>query len=164
MSNDQLSMFEGEAELPPKSAKAKPLNLSISRTIVAPAEKIFDRWLIPVFVGNWMFGPNVGNEKVLDLQNEVRPGGTFRYKIQRGGKEFIYSGEYQLIDRPKRLKFSWQENNTPAGNVSVSLEQIEDKTKLKVSLQVDRSLAEHVELIKRQWTDRCKALSCELSK
>lgn len=164
MTTDQLSMFEGESEPPPKPGNTRPLNLSVSRTITAPAEKIFDRWLIPVFISEWMFGPHVGREKVLDLQNEVRPGGDFKYKIQRDGKELICCGEYQLIDRPKRLKFSWQENNSELSNVSVSFEQVEDKTKLKVSLQVDRSLADHAEVIKQQWSARCKALSAKLSK
>lgn len=164
MTTDQLSMFEGESEPSPQASKARPLNLSVSRTIAAPAEIIFDRWLIPVFVGEWMFGPHVGREKVLDLQNEVRPGGEFNYKIERDGKELVCCGEYQLIDRPKRLKFSWQEDNIESGNVSVSFEQIDDKTKLKVSMQVDRSLADHAELIKQQWSARCKALSAQLSK
>ena len=164
MTTDQLSMFEGESEPAPKSSKARPINLSISRTIAAPAEKIFDRWLIPVFVGDWMFGPNVGREKVLDLQNEVRPGGEFKYKIERDGKELVCCGEYQLIDRPKRLKFNWQENNTESSNISVSFEQIDNKTKLKVSLQVDPSLADQIELIKQQWSTRCNVLSSKLSK
>lgn len=164
MTTDQLSMFEGESEPSPKQDKAKPLNLSVSRTIAAPAEKIFDRWLIPVFVGEWMFGSHVGREKVLDLQNEVRPGGEFKYKILRDGKELICCGEYQLIDRGRRLKFSWQENNSEPSNVSVSFEQAEDKTKIKVSLQVDRSEAAHAEIIKQQWSARCKALAAKLSK
>ena len=157
-------MFEGEDEAPAKSSKAKPINLSVSRTIAAPAEKIFDRWLIPVFVGEWMFGPHLGREKVLELQNEVRPGGEFRYRIQRDGKELVYCGEYQLIDRPKRLKFSWKENQSAASIISVSFDQIEDKTRLKIALQLDRSLDDHAEIIKQQWSARCKALSAKLSK
>lgn len=164
MSSDQLSMFEGESEPPPKPVKTRPVNLSVSRTIAAPAEKIFDRWLIPVFVGNWMFGPDIGREKVLDLQNEVRPGGEFNYRIERGGKEFIISGEYQLIDRPRQLKFSWQENDAEASNIIANFEQLEDKTKLKISIQLDRALADQADAVKQQWSSRCKALSAQLSK
>ena len=75
MTTDQLSMFEDDsAEASKPAPKFKTFSVSLSRTIVSPAEKIFDRWLIPTFVGNWMFGEHLGNEKVVDLQNEVRPG------------------------------------------------------------------------------------------
>ncbi|PCJ26377.1 MAG: hypothetical protein COA96_05070 [SAR86 cluster bacterium] len=164
MTSDQLSMFEGESIPAPRPSNAKPFNFSVSRTIAAPAEKIFDRWLIPTFIGNWMFGPKVGNEKVLDLKNEVRPKGEFTYKIQRDGREIICRGEYKVIDRPKRLSFSWQENDLEAGKVNVSFEQHEDKTKLKISVQVPQSLSDQLEKIKQQWTARCKALSVQLSK
>ena len=93
MSSDQLSMFKDDsaaAELP--GAKFKSFSVSLSRTVVAPPEKIFDHWLIPTFVGSWMFGSHVGNEKIIDLQNEVRPGGSYSYHITRNGKEFLQDG------------------------------------------------------------------------
>jgi len=168
MTADQLSMFEGGAEISRKVRNGKPLNLSVSRTISASAETIFDRWLIPTFVGKWMFGTHVENEKVVELKNDVRPRGEFTYKVQRPGKEVIFRGEYQRIDRPKQLKFSWQENDSPISTINVSFEpnesKSENKTKLKISIQVDRSMSDEIESIKRQWSARCKALSSQLSK
>ncbi len=168
MSADQLSMFEVDAEvgiIP--GAKSKSFTVSLSRTFAAPAEKIFDRWLIPTFVGNWMFGTHLGNEKILDLQNEVRPGGTFIYRIERNEKEITHDGEYLQIDRPKRLSFSWQESARKHANkskINLSLDPQHGKTKLKLSIQIDQALVHYSEEIRQQWSERLKALSCQVSK
>tara|TARA_R110002073_G_scaffold154027_2_gene309056 strand:+ start:190 stop:696 length:507 start_codon:yes stop_codon:yes gene_type:complete len=168
MSTDQLSMFEEEnaaAEAP--AAKFKSFNVSISRTLPVSAEKIFDRWLIPTFVGNWMFGNHLGNEKVIDLQNEVRPGGSYNYRIKRNGKEVLQDGEYLHIDRPNRLSFSWRETakkNAHKSKVNLSLDPQEGKTKLKLTLQIDQTLEHYGDEIKQQWSERLKALSNQLSK
>lgn len=168
MSADQLAMFEEDRAAADKAAsKFKTFNVSISRTLPMPAEKIFDRWLIPTFVGKWMFGEHVGNEKVVDLQNEVRPGGTFNYKIKRNGKEVLHDGEYLQIDRPNRLSFSWHETakpNAQKSKISLSLEPQDGKTRLKLSLQIDRVLEYYGDEIKQQWTQRLKALAEQLSK
>lgn len=161
-------MFEEESAPPDKPAeKFKSFNVSISRTLPVPAEKIFDRWLIPTFVGKWMFGEHLGNEKVVELENEVRPGGTYNYKIKRNGKEILQDGEYLKIDRPSRLSFSWRETakkNTHKSKVTLSLDPQDGKTKLKLSLQIDQALEHYGDEIKQQWSERLKALSNQLSK
>lgn len=168
MSSDQISMFEDEndaTELP--AAKFKTFSISLSRTLVAPAEKIFDRWLIPTFVGSWMFGSHVGNEKVVDLQNEVRPGGSYNYHITRNGKEFLHDGEYLKIDRPKRLSFSWREaakKNAHKSKINLSLDMVDGKTKLKLSMQIDQTLELYADEIKQQWSERLKMLAAKVSK
>ena len=168
MTADQLSMFEDDnaaAEKP--AAKFKTISISLSRTVAAPAEKIFDRWLIPTFVGNWMFGAHVGNEKVVDLQNEVRPGGAYNYRIKRNGKEFLHDGEYLQIDRPKRLSFSWRETAKKSAHkskISLTLDPQDGKTKLRLSMQIDQSLELYADEIKQQWSERLKALAAQVSK
>lgn len=166
MSANQLSMFEEEESTKPV-AKSKSFSVSLSRTIAAPAEKIFDRWLIPTFVGSWMFGAHLGNEKIVNLQNEVRPGGTFTYAIKRNSKEIIHDGEYLQIDRPKRLSFSWHETakkGAAKSKISLNLDSQNGKTKLKLSMQIDKALAHYGEEIKQQWSERLKALSAQVSK
>ncbi len=168
MSTEQISMFEDDndaAELP--AAKFKTFSISLSRTVAAPAEKIFDRWLIPTFVGNWMFGSHIGNEKVIDLQNEVRPGGSYSYHITRNGKEFLQDGEYLKIDRPKRLSFTWREaakQNAHKSRISLSLDTQDGKTKLRLSMQIDQTLELYADEIKKQWSERLKVLAAQVSK
>jgi len=168
MNADQLTMFEDDsAGAKQAAAKFKTFSITLNRTVVAPAEKIFDRWLIPTFVGNWMFGSHIGNEKVVDLQNEVRPGGSYTFHITRNGKEYLHDGEYLKIDRPKRLSFTWREaakKNAHKSKVSLSLETKEGKTKLRLSMQIDQCLELYADEIKQQWSERLKALSIQVSK
>ena len=158
MSIDQLSMFEDDSaaeELP--GAKFKTFSVSLSRTVAAPAEKIFDRWLIPTFVGSWMFGGHIGKEKVVDLQNEVRPGGSYSYHSTRNGKEFLQDGEYLKIDRPKRLSFTWREaakKNSHKSKINLSLDTQDEKTKLRLTMQIHQTLELYGDEIKQQWSER----------
>ena len=161
-------MFEDDsaaAELP--TAKFKTFSVSLSRTVAAPAEKIFDRWLIPTFVGSWMFGSHIGNEKVVDLQNEVRPGGSYAYQIKRNGKEFLHDGEYLKIDRPKKLSFSWRETakkNAHKSKINLSLDTQDGKTRLRLSMQIDQTLELYADEIKQQWSERLKVLAAQVCK
>jgi uncharacterized protein YndB with AHSA1/START domain len=92
--NQQLSMFQTDGLRSPRT-KA----ITVAKTIAAPAEKVFDHWLIPTFVGNWMFGPAIQKETIVKLENEVKPGGRFSYTVLRGSNEVEYSGEYLEINR-----------------------------------------------------------------
>ena len=160
--NNQLSMF-GEPE---KKSAPKITKVSLSKSIPASAEKLYDRWLIPTFAGNWMFGEHMGDDGVGDMNNEVRPGGAFNYTVIRGGCEVVCSGEYIVIDRPNKLSFSWHENgeNTGLSTVEIKLEQTDEKTKLRVTLHVDRALVDNPSTIKQQWELRCKRLAAQLSR
>ena len=160
--NDQLSMF-GEPEKKPAQKLTKA---SLSKTIPVSAEKLYDRWLIPTFAGNWMFGEHMGDDGVGDMNNEVRPGGAFNYTIIRKGCEIVCSGEYNVIDRPNRLSFSWLENGEQTGlaAVEIQLEQAEEKTKLRVTLHVDRAIADDPSPIKQEWELRCNRLAAQLSR
>ena len=160
--NNQLSMF-GE---PAKKPAQKLTKVSLSKTISASAEKLYDRWLIPTFAGNWLFGEHMGDDGVGDMNNEVRPGGAFSYIVIRKGREVVCSGKYKVIDRPNKLSFSWLENGEQTGLVAVEiqLEQADEKAKLRVTLHVDRAIADDPNPIKREWELRCKRLAAQLSR
>ena len=55
MATGQLSMFGAGENLKTKGGKAVSFNLS--KSINGSQQSVFDHWLIPVFVGEWMFGP-----------------------------------------------------------------------------------------------------------
>ena len=113
-----------------------------------------------------MFGPNVQDETIIELNNEVRPGGEYSYKIKRVGKEINHRGEFKVIDRPNRLEFNWQEGNSNSSptNVQVKFQQDNTRTKLKIALHLDPSLSESADTIKETWSRRCVALASLLSK
>lgn len=111
-----------------------------------------------------MLGPSVQAETVLELGNNVRPRGDFTYKVRRGGKEIVITGIYQVIDRPRRLEFSWQENGGAESLVQVQFEADNSHTKMRITLKLDAALANHADNIKQLWAIRSTLLANLLSK
>ena len=84
-----------------------PVAAVISHRFSVPAERVFDAWLDPVWIGRWMFGPGVRDEKIVRLAVEPRVGGKFSFVVDRQGTEVDHVGEYLEIDRPRLLVFTW---------------------------------------------------------
>lgn len=143
----------------------RPQKISLSKTIAAPAEKVFDHWLIPTFVGNWMFDTASGEDKIIELENEVRPHGNFSFKVSNQGNEVEYSGEYAEIRRPDRLAFSWISSKEPEleSKVVVQFQNENDKTRVKFSQQLPADSHEDPEQTKDLWSRRLNALSERLN-
>jgi uncharacterized protein YndB with AHSA1/START domain len=90
--------------------------LEIERRYDAPPERVWQAWTDPRALSRW-FGP--GEEgSVTQAELDVRPGG--RYTIAfctPDGEEHRVSGDYEEVDRPCKLSFSWAWQSTP-GRVS----------------------------------------------
>lgn len=141
-----------------------PIKRSVSKTIDTSAEKVFDSWLIPAVVGRWMFGREVQAESVIELVNNVRPKGDFTYTLRRAGKEVVISGIYLAVDRPRRLEFSWHEDGGVATLVQVQFDPDDTRTKMRVTVKLDGTLAAYADTIKQRWATRCTLLAQLLSK
>src|SRR5271170_3420527 len=82
------------------------LTLIVRRSIRATAEKLFDAWTEPEQLKQW-WGPNA----VICIAAEVdlKVGGRYRIANQfPDGKVLWISGEFEAIERPKRLIYSWR--------------------------------------------------------
>lgn len=135
---------------------AKTIKRSLSRSIPAPVEKVFDHWLIPTFVGEWIFNTEIQKESVVELKNKAR----------RLGAKITYEGEFKIIDRPRILEFTWNEGQASVAlnTIRVLFEDAAQSTKLKISLVLDHSEEINADNIKLLWSQRTKALSTLLSK
>lgn len=158
MSTNQLSMFDQDSAAAPAGA---PTSFSISRTINGKQQQVCDHWLMPVFIGQWMFGPKVQAEKILNLENTVRKNGDFSYLIYRRGEEVTHSGEFLEFNPPSSLTFSWTESTHPNAECKITVQFVADaaKTKLKMNVKLPAELSANRDKIKKQWTSRCKALA-----
>ena len=78
--------------------------VTVRRTIAAPAAEVFDAWLDPAAMSIWM-RPN-GIERT-DVKIEPRQGGGFEIVMLSAGGKLSHTGVYRLIDRPRRLVFTW---------------------------------------------------------
>lgn len=76
----------------------------VRRTIAAPAEMLFDAFLEPMALAEWM---RPGSIRSTIARVDARVGGRYEITMQGDDGPIPHSGEYRLIDRPKKLIFTW---------------------------------------------------------
>jgi uncharacterized protein YndB with AHSA1/START domain len=89
-----------------------PVHAIVLRRFNVAAERVFDAWFDPVWLGQWMFGPNIRDERIVQLELEPRVGGKFSFVVNRNGTDVDHVGEYLEIDRPRLLVFTWATRDT----------------------------------------------------
>lgn len=128
--------------------------IRVVRRIAASAERVFDAWIDPVWIGRFMFGPHLRDEVVVSLTNEPRVGGTFDYKVTRGGTLIDHTGRYREIERPRRLVFTW---GVDAEQGDLSVVTIEfaargDACELTLTHKLHPDWSEYAERTQAGWT------------
>lgn len=155
MVNEQLSMLDPL----PKTVKdlSRGSSFSISKTINAKPQSVCDKWLIPVLAGEWMFA----NDKVAELNGEVRKGGEFNYKVSIRGTKLVFNGNYQILDIPNKIALSWESSRAPGATnlITVNFNADGARTKMKLTMRLDPRLDNRKPEIRKEWSERCSRLA-----
>jgi len=97
----------------------KLTDITVTRTIPAPAEKVFDVWIDPKSPGGLWFGA----ERV--ILNPVVDG-LFYHAVKHEGRTWPHYGRFLQIDRPRRVEYAWVSEATK-GVESIVLFTLEPK-------------------------------------
>ncbi len=81
------------------------LTVNVSKVITAPITKVFDAWLDPAILANFML-PMPGMDSP-SVENDPREGGAFTIVMQVGDEKIPHTGNYIEINRPNKLVFTW---------------------------------------------------------
>lgn len=84
-------------------ASGKP-KLTVRREIQAAAEELFDAWLDPASLAQWMCP---GDVERAEAQIDPKVGGRFRIVMHGKETSYVHTGTYRVIDRARRLAFTW---------------------------------------------------------
>lgn len=118
----------------------KELELTVSRTIAASREKVFNAWLSPAMLAKFMVVPSggAGQSKV---KNDPVKGGRFSIVMITAEKEIPHAGTYLEIDPFSRLAFTWESPyslddsvvtidlaEVDAGTTEITLKQVKFKS------------------------------------
>jgi uncharacterized protein YndB with AHSA1/START domain len=80
-------------------------SLTLKRHLNAAPAKVFAAWTDPEKVKHWM-GP--GEVKVLRVESDPRPGGSFRWVMRSpDGETHDVSGVYREVVPDRKLVFTW---------------------------------------------------------
>ncbi|BBZ34329.1 SRPBCC family protein [Mycolicibacterium confluentis] len=80
----------------------------VRRVMPAEPEVVFDQWLDPESLADWMCPRPVF---CVAVAVEPRVGGGVRFDLDDSGKSVLIVGQFLAIDRPRLLRFTWSNSN-----------------------------------------------------
>lgn len=90
----------------------RALELSVTRTIGAPRERVFQAWIDAEALKRWFFPSE--RWSVVGVEIDARVGGEYRLELRSSeGETFQVSGTYREIIPNRRLVFTWSASSEP---------------------------------------------------
>jgi uncharacterized protein YndB with AHSA1/START domain len=108
------------------------ITLAIRRTIRTTPERLFAAWTDPAQLVEW-WGPK--GVECIDAQVDLRVGGRYRIGNRLpDGKILWIAGEFEVVDPPHRLTYTWQLEGMggPTERVTVRFERHGEATEVIV--------------------------------
>lgn len=91
----------------------------VRRTIPATVDELFDAWLDPHSLAQWM---HPGTDTPSTATVDPRVGGTFEVVMHHTDGTRRHRGEYRVIERNARLVFSWVSDATHHAETLVTVD------------------------------------------
>lgn len=122
------------------------LTVNVTKTIHAPIERVFDAWLNPETLSQFIL-PMPGMPQP-QTKTDAREGGNFTIIMQVGDNKIPHTGKYIEISRPNKLVFTWESPfSTEGSTVTLKFSDIgENKTSIDlthVKFPDEESRADH---------------------
>lgn len=80
----------------------------VRRLMPAAPDVVFDQWLDPESLREWMCPRPVHCVEVLV---EPRVGGIVRFDVDDSGSSVLITGQFLVIERPRVLRFTWSNSD-----------------------------------------------------
>ncbi len=123
--------------------------LQITRSFTASPERVFDAWLNPAIARRFLFATPTGEMVRVDI--DARVGGKFLMVRRSDGEEVEHVGEYLIIERPRRLVFTFAVPKFSAQFTQVSIEIVSTANGCTLTLTHEGVLAEWAERTQEGW-------------
>ena len=134
----------------------------LQRVMPATPEVVFDEWLDPESLQEWMCPrPN----RCVAVTVEPQVGGRVRFDVDNSGNLILIIGRFLAIDRPHLLRFTWSNSDWPdptvVSVVNVTFEPHGDDETL---MSIEHSLLppEEFESFDNGWVGVCDQLAAVL--
>lgn len=136
----------------------------VTRRFDAAPERVFDAWLSPELIRQWMFGPALRDEEVVRISVDARVGGRFSFLVCRQGDEIDHVGRYIEIDRPRRLVFTWAATGDAGkpSRVTIEIVSLGAGCDLTLTHEMQPQWADFLGRVREEWTKELNALATTL--
>lgn len=127
-------------------------NVKVVHRFKSAPERVFDAWLAPEIIGQWMFGPKLRDEEILRISIDAQVGGSFSFLVRRQGEDIDHVGRYLEIDRPRRLVFTWGIGEGDSSLIVVEIAPDGTGCELTLTHELHPDWAEYAERTEAGWT------------
>lgn len=76
----------------------------VRRAMLASCEEVFDAWLDADGLRTWMMP---GTATRCEVEMDARVGGRFQILMSGPGMDVVNSGEFRVLERPRKLELTW---------------------------------------------------------
>jgi uncharacterized protein YndB with AHSA1/START domain len=132
------------------AAGRKTGKIVVRRTIAATVDELFEAWLDPESLAQWM-RPGAGAPSTVKV--DARVGGTFEVVMHHQSGPSRHYGEYRAIERNKKLVFTWYSDATHHQETVVTVEFRAANASTEIVLTHER-MPDHEAVLKHSqgWT------------
>jgi uncharacterized protein YndB with AHSA1/START domain len=131
--------------------------LRLTRRFAATPERVFDAWLDPKVAAGWLFTTPGSESHTTEL--DVRIGGQWKIVDHREGVDYTALGEYRVIDRPRRLVFSFGMPQFSPEFAEVTVDFAPDGAGCVMTLSQDRVQTDSIAPVTAGWSAMFDALA-----
>ncbi|MDP9140169.1 MAG: SRPBCC domain-containing protein [Pseudomonadota bacterium] len=101
------------------AASLKPGKIVVRRTMAATVDELFDAWLDPESLAQWMH-PGTTTRSTVSV--DARVGGRYEVVMNYDSGPNRHYGEYRVIERNRKLVFTWHSAATHHTETLVTVE------------------------------------------
>jgi uncharacterized protein YndB with AHSA1/START domain len=127
--------------------------LSITRSIAASPERVFDAWLDPAQAAQFLFATPDGEMRTVEI--DARIGGRALIVEKRVRGDARHRLQFEVIDRPTHLAFLFAADPAPEGEwtrVTIEIAAEGEGSRLTLTHEMDPQWAAYEEQTRQGWS------------
>lgn len=109
-----------------KQGNMEDKKITVTATISAPIEKVWENWTMPNHIEKWAFASD--DWEAVDAENNLETGGNFKTRMQSKDKSvgFDFEGTYTAIEENKLIEYDMSDGR----HVKIEFEETPEGVKV----------------------------------